>query len=124
MNRFVFGALASGVFLSIVIAACSPTVNAKCGPDNCAGCCDSNGGCLLGTSVSACGAPGAKCVTCSPLEVCISGSCSAGTGSVGGGNGAAGGGGSGAGGGGAGGAGGAGGTGGAGGAGGAGGTGG
>ena len=42
-----------------------------CGPDNCEGCCDGDGGCRLGTERAFCGTAGEAC------EICIGGRCEA-----------------------------------------------
>lgn len=50
-----------------------------CGPANCTGCCDANGACLAGTSVTACGVSGATCAVCpnraNATAFCASGVC-------------------------------------------------
>lgn len=41
-----------------------------CDASNCTGCCDDTGDCQLGTQKLACGAEGARCLTCTGTEVC------------------------------------------------------
>ena len=48
----------------------------KCGPGNCAGCCDSLGRCRAGTETDACGVKGGVCASCTTKnEGCDSGTC-------------------------------------------------
>lgn len=61
--------------LSSLAPACGP---ASCGPDTCAGCCDSSGLCQAGSETTACGANGLSCDRCVGAQVC-SGRCVAGT---------------------------------------------
>ncbi len=44
-----------------------------CDAESCDGCCDENGTCQAGTAISACGAEGAACATCT--EACVAGAC-------------------------------------------------
>ena len=45
-----------------------------CGPNNCPGCCTTEGSCLAGTTSSACGIGGAQCIDCGRID-CIDGYC-------------------------------------------------
>jgi hypothetical protein len=51
-----------------------------CGPDTCAGCCDSAGACLAGSSDFACGSAGSTCVACDSGRRCSAGFCTTGAG--------------------------------------------
>lgn len=53
--------------------ACDAGSSEPCGPGNCTGCCDSNGACVEGTLLSACGRDGGMCSTCPVL--CVAGQC-------------------------------------------------
>jgi hypothetical protein len=50
-------------------------VTQPCGPDNCAGCCDSDGACQAGSSDLACGGGGGACITCAGDRRCEAGAC-------------------------------------------------
>lgn len=91
--------------LALLLVACgSPTGGTKipCTVSNCGGCCDANGACMAGDTVSACGRVAAQCAVCTANQVCSSaGLCVLGSaGGSGGGSGSGGGAGGGAGGGG------------------------
>jgi hypothetical protein len=99
LKALTLGAVA-GLFFALV-PSCGP---AKCGPQNCDGCCDVNGACVPKTASggnSACGTAGNACVDCSAMAmtcqnfVCAAGGTGGGTGggSTGGGGGTTGGGG-------------------------------
>ncbi|MBM4782461.1 MAG: hypothetical protein GQE15_32700 [Archangiaceae bacterium] len=75
-----------------VVAAVSPacgTTTKKCLRSNCAGCCDANDECQMGTQGFACGSDGRTCATCMPNQACTAGVCVGG--STGGGSATAGG---------------------------------
>ena len=99
LKALTLGAVA-GLFFALV-PSCGP---AKCGPQNCDGCCDVNGACVPKTASggnSACGTAGNACVDCSAMAmtcqnfVCATSGTGGGTGggSTGGGGGTTGGGG-------------------------------
>jgi hypothetical protein len=46
-----------------------------CGPDNCAGCCASDGGCIAAVTPQACGSQGHACQMCPADQQCTSGAC-------------------------------------------------
>jgi hypothetical protein len=78
--------------VALVASACGTT--ARCDPQSCFGCCDSNGACVSGDSPFACGALGGACSACRGGETCTLGRCFSSTntggsgGSTGGGGGA------------------------------------
>jgi hypothetical protein len=53
----------------------TPDLGPPCGPDNCAGCCDSFGECRTGTTFSFCGLSGVACDGCSWPETCEATGC-------------------------------------------------
>lgn len=60
-----------------VIGACGPPEDPPCGPDVCAGCCDSSGQCVTGEQPEACGTGGQSCQTCGGAATCVAGVCRA-----------------------------------------------
>jgi hypothetical protein len=63
---------------SVVLFTACPTPAPICSPTTCpTGCCDANGQCQGGLSVSACGTLGRECSVCNASQVCASGSCQA-----------------------------------------------
>jgi hypothetical protein len=52
----------------------SGTCKVPCGPDNCAGCCDSTGMCVASVN-TACGLNGASCTACMGSDICSNGKC-------------------------------------------------
>jgi hypothetical protein len=46
-----------------------------CGPDNCSGCCASDGTCVTSPTPQACGSKGHACQTCTADQLCSSGTC-------------------------------------------------
>ena len=56
---------------------CSSPVDAPCSRSTCSGCCDAQGNCVGGESLTACGAAGIACLVCpaSANEVCRNGIC-------------------------------------------------
>ncbi|MDP3501829.1 MAG: FG-GAP-like repeat-containing protein [Myxococcales bacterium] len=72
MNQLKLLVLCAG---ALSLFGCPPTVR-PCGPATCAtGCCDANGLCQSGGSVTGCGARGEECRTCSTNQTCTSGLC-------------------------------------------------
>src|SRR5579871_15648 len=64
--------------------ACDPAVSCvaghcvdtRCGPQNCAGCCGEDGGCVsLSNTPQACGVHGNACAVCPALQFCDNGTC-------------------------------------------------
>ncbi|HLK38148.1 MAG TPA: hypothetical protein VKU41_15405 [Polyangiaceae bacterium] len=54
-----------------LLVAPTPTSTGRCGPQNCAGCCDSSGACQPGRDEAACGEQGRSCMSCNPrFNVC------------------------------------------------------
>lgn len=88
--------LALVLFVAVSAASClTPTT--PCSSSNCAGCCDSNGDCQLGTFATQCGFGGAACQACTSGVCTSNGTCAVvlsggGGGSSGGGGGSSGGG--------------------------------
>lgn len=62
-----------GVF-ALAIAACGGPAAPSCGPENCEGCCTSDGVCAQPTTAH-CGQRGDACQTCGAFESCMIGSC-------------------------------------------------
>lgn len=60
------------VCLAALVWACPKLKKADC---TCAGCCDTDGACVTGTSASACGAAGEECHECVSGEECVDGAC-------------------------------------------------
>lgn len=93
--------LAVGALLGLVLSVAPSCGNSGgkplCKPSNCAGCCDKNGECQLGTETFACGARADLCKECGSTQSCVDTKCvgsagaGGGTGGVGGGKGGAGG---------------------------------
>ncbi|MBL8938097.1 MAG: VCBS repeat-containing protein [Archangium sp.] len=78
--------------VGLSVVACTPPVR-PCSSATCStGCCDANGQCQSGNSVTACGAQGNECRTCSTTQTCNSGQCTMPNNMGGGGAGTAGGG--------------------------------
>lgn len=72
MNELKLLILCAG---ALSLFGCPPTVR-PCGPATCPiGCCDANGLCQSGGSVTGCGAKGEECRTCSTNQTCNSGQC-------------------------------------------------
>lgn len=72
MNQLKLLVLCAG---ALSLFGCPPTVK-PCGPSTCPiGCCDANGLCQSGGSVTGCGARGEECRTCSTNQTCNSGMC-------------------------------------------------
>ncbi len=63
---------AFGLAAVTIASSCGAT---RCGPGLCAGCCDSSGACVGGTSTAACGTNGVACSAC--MGTCNAGTCSA-----------------------------------------------
>lgn len=80
--RTPFAAFAVAAVLSS--SACAPAASTECSPDNCGGCCDSNGVCQPGDAVAVCGGAGLACDVCVGSQVCSAGRCGDGTGAGGG----------------------------------------
>jgi hypothetical protein len=77
-----------GVGLGLGAFAVSSCGTITCTSKTCAGCCDAQNTCQLGTQTAACGARGSACVACADPRTCSAGACrSAGTGGGGGGGG-------------------------------------
>src|SRR4051812_23720110 len=67
-HRLALAALAAAL-LALAIASCGKSP--ACSPTSCpTGCCDDKDMCLLGTSPSACGTAGAKCMACASALTC------------------------------------------------------
>jgi hypothetical protein len=69
------GGFAVAAALSALIWLAAGCGGTKCGPGNCAGCCDSNGLCEEGNVTNACGANGLSCQTCTLSQTCELGQC-------------------------------------------------
>ena len=76
-RAFVAG-LTIGV-LAAMTPACGMTTK-RCLRSNCAGCCDANDECQMGTQAFACGADGRMCSTCQMGQTCGNGVCLGGSG--------------------------------------------
>ena len=80
MKSFMF---LSAVAPALLLSGCGNA--AKCNANNCLGCCDSSGTCVVATSGLTCGAKGSACVTCNSGQWCGDGACAGGTAQMGGG---------------------------------------
>jgi len=67
------GALALGAVLGLLLAAAPSCFSGNCNSTNCRGCCQ-GGLCVTGRA-DACGSGGNACVSCAPLESCLSSRC-------------------------------------------------
>lgn len=78
-----------GLLAGLGLASCGvPSfIKSRCTASTCQGCCDSDGLCLGGKDLNACGASAVRCATCVSGQVCEGGLCKAALGGGAGGNG-------------------------------------
>ncbi|MBL8917403.1 MAG: VCBS repeat-containing protein [Myxococcaceae bacterium] len=67
--------LGAGAVSTMAVTACTPPVR-PCSSSSCPGCCDANGQCQSGLTITACGSQGNECRVCSTNQTCNSGQCS------------------------------------------------
>lgn len=81
MNR-VLMVLAASAAAAVVMVGCNN--NGKCDASSCAGCCNADGQCVTGNTVSECGRRGESCSACTTGQSCATNACVAGMGGGGG----------------------------------------